>query len=77
MENLKYMITNGHEEMTTIQIVDAYVEAMDLIKRNEKLEKTLREIQLYKNESNDDWIAQVLKMIDNVLNNGTKSLLNS
>ncbi len=67
VENLKYLLTHGQEAMTVMQIADALKEAHDLIQKAEKMEQLIKEIQLYETDSNDAWITNVLKMIDEAL----------
>ena len=43
------------------------IETSDLIRKSQKMEKTLRDIQLFETESNDDWVTNVLKMVDEAL----------
>lgn len=67
VENLKYLLRYGQEAMTVRQIADALKEAHQLIEKAEKMEHLLKEIQIYETDSNDVWVTNVLKMVDEVL----------
>ena len=67
VENLRYLLTHGQENMTVRQIADAFKEAHQLIEKAEKMEHLLKEIHLYETDSNDAWVTNVLKMIDEAL----------
>jgi hypothetical protein len=43
------------------------VESSNIIRKSKMIEKTLRDIQLFETESNDDWVTNVLKMVDEAL----------
>lgn len=53
--------------MTVRQIAYALKEAHQLIEKAEKMEHLLKEIQLYETDSNDDWVTDVSKMVDEAL----------
>ena len=67
VENLKYLLRYGQDAMTVMQIADALKEAHQLIEKAQKMEHLLKEIQLYETDSNDAWLTNVLKMIDEAL----------
>ena len=67
VENLKYLLRYGQEAMTVSQIADALKEAHQIIEKAKKMEHLLKEIQIYETDSNDDWVTNVLKMVDEAL----------
>ena len=55
VENLRYLLAHGQENMTVKQIAHAFKEAAELIQKAEKMEKALIDIRDWDEDIEDEW----------------------